>query len=428
MRRAPPVSRGAERPERQRRALSHVGGPVEVHAGTAEQAALLKHALDVGSDERAVMAHIHGFHPYPARLHPLTAARLIAGMSAPGGRVLDPFCGSGTVLVEARLAGRRAIGIDANPLAIELAWLKTRGATAAEQNALLEAAGAAAEQADERRRARSGPTRPYGRADRDLFDTHVLLELDGLKNGISKLPDGFERRALMLVLSSLFTKVSRRRAETSGHHQEKRLASGFTLRFFLEKAKDLAVRLAAFDAKLPDRAPPVELAVGDARRLEHVRPRSIDLAITSPPYPGVYDYHDQHAARLRWLGLSARRFERSEVGARRRYGRLTYERALENFRREFSPCLAELARCLSPTGSGVLVMADSVLGQRAVHTDELMAQLARAERLRVVAHASQVRPHFHAGTAKAFSHHPRREHVLVLAPESQRKIIRSRSA
>src|SRR5688500_14025384 len=62
-------------PERQRRALSHVGGPVEVHAGTAEQAAVLKHALEVGSDEGAVMAHVHGFHPYPARLHPATAAR-----------------------------------------------------------------------------------------------------------------------------------------------------------------------------------------------------------------------------------------------------------------------------------------------------------------------------------------------------------------
>jgi hypothetical protein len=358
----------------------------------------------------------------------VTAARVIAGMSAPGGRVLDPFCGSGTVLVETRLAGRRAIGIDANPLAIELAWLKTRGATAAERDALLEAAAAAAEHADERRRARSGPTRPYGRADRDLFDTHVLLELDGLKAGISRLSDGFERRALMLVLSSLFTKVSRRRAETSGHHQEKRLASGFTLRFFIEKAKDLATRLTAFESKLPERAPPVELAVGDARRLTHVRPRSIDLAITSPPYPGVYDYHDQHAARLRWLGLSARGFERAEVGARRRYSRLTYERALENFRREFSPCLAELARCLSPAGAAVLVMADSVLGQRAVHTDELMAQLARDQRLRIVAHASQVRPHFHAGTAKAFARHPRREHVFVLAPADQRANSRSRSA
>ena len=402
MRRAPNLSR-AKRPERQRRALSHVGGPVEVHAGTAEQAAVLTQALGVESDERAVMAHVHGFHPYPARLHPLTAARLIGGLSPPGARVLDPFCGSGTVLVEARLSGRRAIGVDANPLAIELSWLKTRGASAGERNALIAAATSVAEHADERRRARSGPTRPYGRADRDLFDAHVLLELDGLRDGIGKLADGFERRALLLVLSSLFTKVSRRRAETSGYHQEKRLASGFALRFFVEKTHDLTRRLAAFDKLAPERAPAVELAVGDARRLEHVRTRSIDLVLTSPPYPGVYDYHDQHAARLRWLSLSARRFESAELGARRRYARVTYERAIENFIRELSPCLGEIARCLSPRGLAVMVMADSVLGGRAVQTDALMATLAIRERLRIVAHASQVRPHFHPATAKAFS-------------------------
>jgi DNA modification methylase len=409
------MSVGAGRPDRQRRALSHVGGPVEVHAGTAEQAAVLKHALEVGSDERAVMAHVHGFHPYPARLHPVTAGRLISGLSARGAKVLDPFCGSGTVLLEARLAGRRAIGIDANPLAVELAWLKTRGASAAERASLIEAATGVSEHAAERRRKRSGPTRPYGRADRDLFDTHVLLELDGLKDGLSRLPDGFERRALLLVLSSLFTKVSKKRAETTGYHQEKRLAGGFVLRFFLEKANDLAKRLAAFTENLPARAPEVELAVGDARRLEHVRPRSIDLVVTSPPYPGVYDYHDQHAARLRWLGLSARRFERAEVGARRRYARLTHDQAIENFRREFAPCLAEIRRCLASEGAAVLVIADSVLGRRAVHTDEILAALAVREGLRVKAHVSQVRPHFHLPTQDAFSKMPRREHVMVLA-------------
>ena len=74
-----------------------------------------------------------------------------------------------------------------------------------------------------------------------------------------------------------------------------------------------------------------------------------------------------------------------------------------------------------------MVIADSVLGRRAVHTDELLAALGLRERLQIKAHVSQVRPHFHLATADAFSKSPRREHVLVLSPAGQRerRVIRS---
>ncbi|MEM3661053.1 MAG: DNA methyltransferase [Thermoproteota archaeon] len=44
----------------------------------------------------------HGLHEYPARMIPQIAQRLINRYSPEGGKILDPFCGSGTVLVEAR--------------------------------------------------------------------------------------------------------------------------------------------------------------------------------------------------------------------------------------------------------------------------------------------------------------------------------------
>jgi len=56
--------------------------------------------------------HIHGIHPYPARMIPQIARKLIKLYSKPDDIVLDPFCGSGSVLAEAN----RAIGIDINPL------------------------------------------------------------------------------------------------------------------------------------------------------------------------------------------------------------------------------------------------------------------------------------------------------------------------
>ncbi|MHC1635591.1 MAG: DNA methyltransferase [Candidatus Methanospirareceae archaeon] len=47
--------------------------------------------------------HIHGIHPYPARMVPQVAKKLIENYSKPYDVVLDPFCGSGGVLTEAKI-------------------------------------------------------------------------------------------------------------------------------------------------------------------------------------------------------------------------------------------------------------------------------------------------------------------------------------
>jgi len=76
------------------------------------------------------------------------------------------------------------VGVDANPLAVELAWLKTRGTTSTERAQMIDRARAVALSADERRKRRAGATRRYGSEDVALFDPHVLLELDGLVSSL----------------------------------------------------------------------------------------------------------------------------------------------------------------------------------------------------------------------------------------------------
>lgn len=66
----------------------------------------------------------HGLHEYPARMIPQIAKRLTLSYSNERGNVLDPFCGSGTTLVEARLNRRYSVGIDINPFAVLLAKVK----------------------------------------------------------------------------------------------------------------------------------------------------------------------------------------------------------------------------------------------------------------------------------------------------------------
>jgi len=68
----------------------------------------------------------HGFHTYPARMHPEIAKQLIEKYASdPKKVVFDPFMGSGGVLVEAILHGNNAIGIDINPFSVLLSKIKT---------------------------------------------------------------------------------------------------------------------------------------------------------------------------------------------------------------------------------------------------------------------------------------------------------------
>ena len=67
----------------------------------------------------------HSLHPYPAKYIPQIPNALIQELSSVGDTVLDPFCGSGTTLVEALLLKRHAVGVDANPLACLIARAKT---------------------------------------------------------------------------------------------------------------------------------------------------------------------------------------------------------------------------------------------------------------------------------------------------------------
>jgi DNA modification methylase len=405
---------------RGRRSLSHVGGPTTLRGGSPDEQRLLAAALDVAGGEEATLAHVHGFHSYPARLHPETARRLIDELSTPGATVLDPFCGSGTVAVETRLAGRRAVGVDLSPLAVALAGLKASAPGAEWTRDIERAARGAAEHAEARRKKRAGATHRYPEEDVELFDPHVLLELDGLREGIDRVGSATLRRALLLVLSASLTKFSKRGGDTTHLGPPKRIASGYPIKFFVKKAHDLEQRLAQAAELLPEKPITPRLAVADARRLLRVSDKSVALVVTSPPYPGVYDYLEHHRARMRWLGLDARALEENEIGARRHARRRSFGYAFGRFRSEIGTALAEMARVLEPAGSIVIVTGDSVLDNRPVRSDELYADLAPTAGLELVAVASQERPHFHAPTRVAFRDRPKREHAILLRQRAKK--------
>lgn len=72
--------------------------------------------------------YTHCYHTYPAMMIPQVARTLIEKFRPEGkcNLLFDPYCGSGTSLVEASLQGIASLGTDLNPLARLMSRVKTR--------------------------------------------------------------------------------------------------------------------------------------------------------------------------------------------------------------------------------------------------------------------------------------------------------------
>ena len=403
---------------RKRRALGHLGGPVTTH-GEPDTAARLATIMGGEMDEDGARTHVHGFHSYPARMHPVVAQRAIELLSPLGGAVLDPFCGSGTVLVESRLAARRCVGVDLNPLAVLLSRVKACDAGREQLRTMLAVARRVVQHADGRRRERLGATRRCSQEDVELFDPHVLLELDGLRDGLATVHGEFVRDALALVFSSILGKVSLRPFDSSSQSVDRRIAAGFAIDLFRRKAEELAHRLEAFQRRLPQHAPPAEARWGDARWIDRDVEGSFHLVLSSPPYAGTYDYVDHHRLRLRWLDLSSEEMERYELGSRRQLSSLMWSEAVRCMEDDMTTVLRAARSMLLPKGRVVLLMADSVVGSEPVWAEPLIKRCGERAGLAWVATASQRRPHFHGRSRRAFDERCRQEHLVVLRRHQQ---------
>ncbi len=68
--------------------------------------------------------YTHCFHTYPAMMIPQIARKLLKRYGMKGRWLLDPYCGTGTSLVEASLFGMHSVGCDINPLVRLIATAK----------------------------------------------------------------------------------------------------------------------------------------------------------------------------------------------------------------------------------------------------------------------------------------------------------------
>jgi DNA modification methylase len=315
----------------------------------------------------------HGFHTYPAGMHPDTAAAVIGACPGP---VHDPFCGGGTVLVEAMLAGRDSSGTDVSPIALLVSQARVAGPELASplRSASRKLAAAAQLRVDVE----------VPEACVEWYQPHVAQELGRLRDGIRDYDESVQP-LLRAVLSSILVKVSFRQSDTVNQRVTHHRPPGTTAILFHKKAREIARKI--------DESPAegiVRLAMADARDQEP--PEDTALVLTSPPYPGVYDYVPMQQLRLAWLDIDALDGKKAEIGSRRSFRSKGRMDALKRWREDTSEWISTQAGGLISGGAMAIVVGDGLVGDKPVDTLSPTIESMRAAGLEIQARASADRP------------------------------------
>ncbi|MCO4743667.1 MAG: hypothetical protein KC912_02690 [Proteobacteria bacterium] len=340
--------------------------------------------------EEQVDRYAHRFHTYPAGLHPDAARDLLQLFE--GERVLDPFCGGGTVPVEVRAAGRIALGQDLSTIALRVA----RARTASPDEAFLTRLRSRARKLTAiAREAREDPPEQVYQGVHEWYAPHALWELESIRQGISESEEDL-KPLLKALFSSILIKVSWRRSDTSGGRERHHRPAGTTAILFHKKTRELARHLAAYRDAIPEGTPEAKLRIGDARHLRLEDP--VQLILTSPPYPGTYDYLPlQHLRRI-WF-MEDRHDEAHEIGSRR-----SWRAGGKQARRDWAGASAEwttsAAAALEPGGHLVVVIGDGLTPAGPIDSSQVTEQAARVAGLENVARASLERPDHARGTSR----------------------------
>jgi hypothetical protein len=301
--------------------------------------------------------HVHGLHPYLGKFVPQLAETFLRRCFRPGQTVYDPFVGSGTTLVEANVFGAHAVGCDVSAFNCLLSRVKTArhplGALELELKATLEAA----------RRAGPLPPRRAGEWLRRWYAPRALGELLRYREVARERLRGDAFDVAAVVLSRAARSARRTThfdldlpqvpvTEPYYCHKHRRTCRPVdeAQKFLRRYTSDTVRRLRAFADVRSDRR--VNVLHGDARIVR--LPRRADGIVTSPPYPGLIDYHEQHRYAYELLGLDDRRDDEIGPGARG-----TTAPALAEYVADTTAAFANASRGLRRGAPVVIVVNDA---------------------------------------------------------------------
>jgi site-specific DNA-methyltransferase (cytosine-N4-specific) len=351
----------------------------------------------------------HGFHPYPARMIPQVARKLIERYSSPKATVLDYFCGSGTVLVESRLRSRNCIGIDLNPLAHLIAETKL---TEIEPERLKSTWG------ELKQKITSDITKlRFGEHDikplripeinQDFwFKKNVQKELTVIRNHLDYLKQRDETlwRFFAVCFSNTVKKASNNRPDEFKIYRlpKEKLAKHRpdTLGIFKDQTERNITRMIRYYDTV-DKTTTHQVLLEDSRHCS-IADGSVDLTVTSPPYGDSHTtvaYGQFSRFSALWLGLPPEKVlkvDKESLGGKSRapvnLPSETFKQTLSAIKKnskkradealwffiDLFDCVKEAYRMIRPGGYGCYVIGNRTVRRIKVPSDVIIAELGEA--------------------------------------------------
>lgn len=355
-------------------------------------------------------------HPFPARMAPDVAYEACRSLE-PGMVVLDPMVGSGTTARIASSLGLTCLGTDLDPLAVLISRVWTRDV---DPELLRGAAGELIARVVE-----AGDVR-LSWLDEDEETLRFVSYWFGSKQARDLRPLAWAirtsrseyRDVFAVALSRLIVRkdggASLARDVSHSRPHRVRLESDFSVLGNFVSSVDWLAKRAGTDP-FPATGP-TDIRRGDARALTHVKTRSVDAVITSPPYLNAIDYMRGHKLSLVWLGYkigALAGIRSSSVGAergpdddaaveawnmcQRKLGDLSslpprHCRMVRRYVHDVMKVSTEIGRTLKPGGTATIVVGNSALRGVFIRNDAAVRCCAELAGLQLVSERSRALP------------------------------------
>jgi DNA modification methylase len=249
---------------------------------------------------------VHGLHEYKGKFNPQVVRSLfnIYNISKDS-RVLDPFCGSGTTLVEAAHIGAQGIGTDINPLAVYIANTKIKSLGLEWSQIQKEFEQLMQLYTNER----LNYTILNENHERIIylkkwFPKEVLLDIECLRTFSENIPNC--KNLILVVISNLLRDYSFQEPKDLRIRRRK---SPFPTTPFIE---ELRTKMKSIIVAIKDFQDSFGIIHSDNRAIntdinncysDDIPNNSIDFAVTSPPYATALPYIDTQRLSLVWLSM-----------------------------------------------------------------------------------------------------------------------------